>query len=46
MALRFDIISIFPGMFRGVVGESIVGRAASEGLVEFEFISPAEGPRL
>ena len=34
MAVRFDIITIFPGMFSSVVSESIVGRAVKSGLVE------------
>ena len=34
MAVRFDIITIFPGMFSSVVSESIVGRAVTSGLVE------------
>lgn len=33
MALTIDILTIFPGMFAGVVGESIVGRATAAGLV-------------
>jgi tRNA (guanine37-N1)-methyltransferase len=34
MAVRFDIITIFPGMFSSVVDESILGRAVKSGLVE------------
>ena len=34
MSLQVDVISIFPGMFAGVVGESIVGRAVEAGLVD------------
>lgn len=36
MALSFDILTIFPGMFAGVVGESIVGRAISGGLASVQ----------
>ena len=36
MAVRFDIITIFPGMFSSVVGESILGRAVKSGLVEIQ----------
>ena len=36
MAVRFDIITIFPGMFSSVVEESIVGRAVKSGLVEIQ----------
>jgi tRNA (guanine37-N1)-methyltransferase len=32
--LSIDILTIFPGMFPGVLGESIVGRAIAQGLVE------------
>ena len=36
MAVRFDIITIFPGMFSSVVDESILGRAVKSGLVEIQ----------
>ena len=32
--MRVDIITIFPGLFPGPLGESIVGRAADRGLLE------------
>lgn len=38
MAVRFDIITIFPGMFSSVVGESIVGRAVKSGLVDINCV--------
>jgi tRNA (guanine37-N1)-methyltransferase len=31
----FDILSLFPGMFEGPLGESILGKAQSRGLVRF-----------
>ncbi|HIM56726.1 MAG TPA: tRNA (guanosine(37)-N1)-methyltransferase TrmD [Candidatus Latescibacteria bacterium] len=34
--MRFDIITIFPGMFSSVVDESILGRAVKSGLVEIQ----------
>ena len=34
-SLRFDILSLFPGMFAPILSESIIGRAATSGLVEF-----------
>lgn len=37
MALSFDILTIFPGMFAGVIGESIVARAMKAGLVQIRF---------
>lgn len=36
MALSFDILTIFPGMFAGVVGESIISRAIEAGLASVE----------
>ena len=32
--LRFDIVSIFPGMFESPFGDSIIGRACEEGLLD------------
>ena len=32
--MRFDILTLFPGLFESVFRESIVGRAQAEGLVE------------
>lgn len=34
MSLRLDVITIFPGMFPGPLGESIPGRAFARGLAE------------
>ncbi len=34
MTLRLDVITIFPGMFPGPLGESIPGRAIARGLAE------------
>ncbi|MBT5028496.1 MAG: tRNA (guanosine(37)-N1)-methyltransferase TrmD [Nitrospinaceae bacterium] len=33
--LRFDIVSIFPGMFESPFGDSIIQRAREEGLLDF-----------
>lgn len=33
--MRFDILTLFPEMFSGVLGASILGRAAQAGLVEY-----------
>jgi tRNA (guanine37-N1)-methyltransferase len=33
--LRFDIVSIFPGMFESPFGDSIIRRAREEGLLDF-----------
>ncbi len=32
--MRFDIFTLFPGMFAGVLGQSILGRAQEQGLLE------------
>lgn len=32
--LRIDVLTLFPGLFAGFLGESIVGRAISKGLVD------------
>lgn len=34
-ALRIDILTLFPAMFEGVLGESILGRAAAAGLAGY-----------
>ena len=35
MGMRVDIVTLFPEMFGGVLGASILGRAAEAGLLEF-----------
>lgn len=35
--LRVDILTLFPAMFEGVIGSSIVGRARARGLVDIRF---------
>ena len=35
--MRIDVITLFPGMFRGPLTESIVGRAEKEGKVEIHY---------
>ena len=37
MALRIDILTLFPEMFTAVLGTSIPKRAAEKGLVEYQF---------
>lgn len=39
MPLDFDIFTIFPGMFTGMLEESIVARAKREGLVEVNLVN-------
>lgn len=36
--MKISIITLFPEMFEGPLGTSIVGRAVESGLVEFEFV--------
>ncbi len=36
--IRFDVLTLFPQMFEAVLGESIIGRARENGLIELDFI--------
>lgn len=36
--IRFDVLTLFPDMFEGVLGDSIIGRARENGLIEMNFI--------
>lgn len=36
--IRFDVLTLFPDMFRAVLGDSIINRAVQNGLIEFHFI--------
>lgn len=36
--IRFDVLTLFPDMFRSVLGDSIINRAAQKGILEFNFI--------
>lgn len=36
--MRFDVLTLFPDMFRTVLGDSIIHRAAQRGLIELNFI--------
>ena len=36
--MRFDIMTLFPDMVRGVLGESIIGRAAQNGIIEINAV--------
>lgn len=36
--IRFDVLTLFPQMFEAVLGESIIGRARENGLIELNFI--------
>lgn len=37
--IRFDILTLFPDMFRAVLGDSIIKRAADKGLIEMNFVN-------
>ena len=36
--IRFDCLTLFPDMFRAVLGDSIIKRAAEKGIIELNFI--------
>ncbi len=36
--IRFDVLTLFPDMFRAVLGDSIINRAKEKGLLELNFI--------
>lgn len=36
--IRFDVLTLFPDMFRAVLGDSIIKKATEKGLLEFNFI--------
>lgn len=40
--LSLDIITLFPGILEGVLGESMMKRAAHAGLARFHFINPRD----
>jgi tRNA (guanine37-N1)-methyltransferase len=37
--MRIDIVTLFPGIFAGPLGESILGRAQAKGLVEIRIVN-------
>ncbi len=36
--MRFDVLTLFPDMFKAVLGNSIIGRAEKSGLIELNYI--------
>ncbi len=40
--IRFDVLTLFPDMFRAVLGDSIINRAVEKGLIELNFIDIRE----
>lgn len=36
--MRFDVLTLFPQMFKAVLGDSIIGRAEAKGIIELNFI--------
>ena len=36
--MRFDVLTLFPQMFEAVLGDSIIGRARENGLLEMNFV--------
>ncbi len=37
--IRFDVLTLFPDMFKAVLGDSIIKRAAEKGIIEMNFIN-------
>ena len=37
--MKFDILTLFPDMFGAVLGDSIIGRAAQKGIIEFNVVN-------
>ena len=37
--MKFDILTLFPDMFRAVLGDSIIGRAAQNGIIELNIVN-------
>ena len=37
--MRFDVLTLFPDMFEAVLGDSMIGRARENGLVDMNFIN-------
>ncbi len=37
--MHFDILTLFPDMFRGVFGDSIIKRAADNGILSFNYVN-------
>ena len=35
--IRFDVLTLFPSMFEAVLGDSIIGRARENGIIEMQF---------
>ncbi len=44
-ALRIDVVTLFPEMFEGPMGHSIVGRARRNGILELGFVNPRDFAR-
>ena len=40
--VKFHVVTLFPEMFDGPVTSSIIGRAASNGIIEIEFVNPRD----
>ena len=36
--MRFDVLTLFPGMLEAVLGDSIIGRAQRAGIIEINLI--------
>ena len=40
--MKIDILTLFPGMIEGVLGESIIGRGREFGLIDILFTGPGK----
>ena len=40
--MRFDVLTLFPGMFTPVLNESVIGRAVKRGIIELNFVDIRE----
>jgi tRNA (guanine37-N1)-methyltransferase len=38
--MRFDVITLFPGMFRALEDEGVIARALSQGIAELHLWNP------
>ena len=39
MIMKFDVLTLFPDMFEAVLGDSIIGRARNNGLIELNLVN-------
>ena len=37
--MKFDILTLFPNMFKEILSDSIIGRAEKNGILKFNFVN-------